>query len=94
MLRLAPQANSKYLPGSAYALLIQPHGDHHERVGIAHLLLRHREKRVDKSTECEPKKESKPRAGYMHGERASCKYFKTMLKKALIDNHIASQFYV
>lgn len=70
MLRLAPQVNSRYLPGSAYALLIQPHGDHYERVGTAHLLLRHREKRVDEITEGEPKKELKPRAEYMHGENA------------------------
>jgi hypothetical protein len=66
LLRLSPQANSRYLPGSAYALLIQSHGDHYERVGVAHLLLRHRKERT--STEGKPKKESKPRAEYMHGE--------------------------
>lgn len=66
LLRLSPQANSRYLPGSAYALLIQSHGDHYERVGVAHLLLRHRKERT--STEGKPKKEPKPRAEYMHGE--------------------------
>jgi hypothetical protein len=70
LLRLAPQADSRYLPGSAYSLLIQPRGKYYERVGIAHLLLRRRKEPT--STEGETKKESKskPRAEYIHGDNA------------------------